>query len=232
MELNEILQNSISYKDYFLSRHDGMPPLWPRPPLWPDGNPTNEIKERFYKEHLEDSVPRKIYDLVVDDCEKSREKIERLRHLCYLVKLESSFERKTADEWARQLLPVTGWKDTGSSALGERNVMMNSLEWITLYRDHLQPLDNFVPPPSPVPFVCWTCRKPCLSRCACEELFCSRQCLKVGWDQGHRRLCEKVVESRMIDSMLTQFEMINWLDKGELRLATMGDDTSAQMQVQ
>jgi hypothetical protein len=36
----------------------------------------------------------------------------------------------------------------------------------------------------------------------------------------------------MIDSMLTQFEMINWLDKGELRLATMGDDTSAQMQVQ
>ena len=181
-------------------------------------------------------------EFILANGERQRKMDERYRHFAYMVGLQDPDEKKTIDEWAKQILRATGWDD---GAFPNRQQRVKAQEFAEQYRNlGITMADSYTPPRVPVPRKCDECKKPCTSECFCGEiihhtpsihpyqptlsttlpptgeLYCSRDCLGKAWKSGHRKLCEMVFDNGKTACILTQTEMQKTLTKAEYDFAT------------
>ena len=199
----------MEYKSY-LCRSDGMPPLWPRAPAWP-----NDLKVR--SELLQEMAkkvrtPVHMLEFVIKANLNQRQIDQRWRHFNYLLKRLDPDEKKSIDEWSSQLLPITGWKDGN---FRDRKQVVTAQEFGTQYQAFMALADQYNPPKPPIPNQCDECKAFCNSECLCGEIFCSRKCQRISWKAGHRKICEQVYDNGTFATMISQIEMENIMTQNE-----------------
>lgn len=196
---------------------DGMPPLWPHPPLWP-----------FDRQLTQKYAGKLGYPMwTINPPEQQRIPDMAHRHFNYMIKLYEKKEDdvRPASEWAAIVCGPSCWEpfhlgsDPTPCTAAEFKSRMENEVFRARGFQFSRPYEF---PKIPVPTFCDRvgCGKECTSVCGCcGEVYCSRKCMKKDWSR-HRQTCEQVYEQcGYTDAFITQMEMKENLTEKEIELA-------------
>ncbi|GMH54594.1 hypothetical protein TrRE_jg13200 [Triparma retinervis] len=196
--------------EYLETTADGVPPLFPHPPRWPNDS---SLKHSIWNVFCGGKKPSSmLYGMVLGPDianytnQRSMDNSWRLfLQACRGVGEDMQMNSKKMIE---ELLTPSGWEvDPSLVPDGDMSVKQFQMEIVSAMqtgRLHLTPSNE---PSRQAKGLCEVCKTPCLSECICGENFCSRACLKKGW-KTHQNICDTVIENNSIACSFTHLEFL------------------------